>query len=99
MFMLQAMTTFALTLIALGFGIFLIVWMRGNEHAHWPCKFFAWLVFILAIIALIWTGVITGTHCVKKCQQKTAMMQKCKMKHGNNMMQQKMPMKKMHKKH
>lgn len=53
----HADTAFALELIALGFGVFLVVWFRiHTEQAHKMCRFFAYLIIALAILALLCTS-------------------------------------------
>ncbi len=57
MLVFYADAAFALELIALGLGVFLIVWFRiHTEQAHKMCRFFAYLIIVLAILALLCTS-------------------------------------------
>jgi predicted membrane protein len=53
----HADTAFALELIALALGVFLVVWFKINkEHVHKLARFLAYLIIVLAIIALLCTS-------------------------------------------
>jgi predicted membrane protein len=103
----HADTAFALELIALGFGVFLVVWFRiHTEQAHKMCRFFAYLIIALAILALLCTSYYSIKYWVlgyfghprammmqgkMKSSQMQQMMKRCKMM-KNQMQDSKMPM-------
>jgi predicted membrane protein len=93
----HADTAFALELIALAAGVFLVVWFRiHTKQAHKMCKFFAYLIILLAILALLCTSYYSMKYWVAGYfGHPKAMMMKGKMMKRSMMMQMqdgKMPM-------
>ncbi len=92
MLVFHADAAFALELIALGLGVFLIVWFRiHTEQAHKMCRFFAYLIIVLAILTLLCTSYYSIKYWVAGYfRYPGALMMKNQMRDG------KMPMMKDH---
>jgi hypothetical protein len=77
----HADAAFALELIALSLGVFLVVWFRIHKEQDKMCRFFAYLIIALAILALLCTSYYSIKYWVLGYfEQPRAMMMQGKMK-------------------